>query len=120
MHVILLDRLHQTEVALFDQIEESHAAAHVPFCDAHHRPRIGFNDFSAPNAILYQGFLAQAFRAALAPRAARQFQPGLAACFDPYGRIAPWIARCMSPAPGDLRVGSILRKAIAVCESMTP
>src|SRR5664280_1607024 len=77
MHVILLDRLHQAEIALLDQIEESDTSAHITLGNAYHKARIGFNDlFASQDAILHEGFEALPFRAVLASGTTGQIQPG--------------------------------------------
>jgi hypothetical protein len=42
--VELLDRADQAEIALLDQVQEQHAAAHVPFGDRHHEPQVRLDE----------------------------------------------------------------------------
>src|SRR6266568_222859 len=42
--VELVHRLHQTDVALLDQIEELQSAVAILFGDGNHEPQVGFNE----------------------------------------------------------------------------
>ena len=42
--VEFLDRADEAEVALLDQVQEEHSAAHIPFGDGHHEPQVGLDE----------------------------------------------------------------------------
>ena len=53
--VELVDRTHQAEVALLDEVEELHAAAAVALGDADHQPQVGLDELAlGPLPVVHQ------------------------------------------------------------------
>ncbi len=95
----LLDRPHQPDVALLDQVQERHAAAHVLLGHADHQARVGCDQvLPGPPAIFDQQ--AQLFAAQHAHVAFGQLLPGQPAALDALRQVNLLIlASAVAPGP---------------------